>query len=1293
MLILPGAAALSPFRLQRLLTDLSVRVSGVSAVSTRFVHFVDLDNPLDAGERGVLDRLLHYGPRRADVEGRGTLFLVVPRPGTVSPWSSKATDIARNAGLAKVRRIERGIAYYVDVADGVVDTARPILAAALHDRMVEHVLDRLDDAARLFAHEAARPLRTIDVLGGGRPALERANRELGFALASDEIDYLSAAFAAIGRNPTDVELMMFAQANSEHCRHKIFNATWTADGIEQPMSLFGMIRNTYERGDVSDVLSAYADNAAVIRGHDARRFFPEPGTGRFAFHAEPVHIMMKVETHNHPTAIAPYPGASTGSGGEIRDEGAVGCGARPKAGLVGFSVSNLRVPGYEQPWEENHGRPDRIVSALQIMTDGPIGAAAFNNEFGRPAICGYFRTLEQLDRGRVRGYHKPIMIAGGLGNIREPHVQKRDMPAGSLLVVLGGPAMLIGLGGGAASSMTSGASDADLDFASVQRDNAEMEHRCQEVIDRCWQLGDRNPIRFIHDVGAGGLSNALPELVKDGGRGARIDLRRIPSADAALSPLELWCNEAQERYVLAIDPASLDTFREMCERERCPFAAVGEALDDNHLHVADPLLKSTPVDLPLSVLFGKPPKMRRAFARTTTIFDGLALRGMTVADAVTRVLRVPAVAGKGFLVTIGDRSVTGMVSRDQMVGPWQVPVADAGVTLTSYDAYAGEAVAMGERTPLAMVDAPASGRMAVAEAITNITSARIGKLQDIKLSANWMAAAGHPGEDQALFDTVRAVGMELCPALGIIIPVGKDSMSMHTRWQADGREHTVTAPLSLIVSAFAPVLDVRAGVTPRIRTDESAELLLVDLGAGRHRLGGSALALAWNQVGDEVPDLDDPTRLAAFFDVIQGCLADGRLLAYHDRSDGGLFVTLVEMAFAGHCGLDVDLTSLGSDLLPVLFSEELGAVLQVRAADLDDVLGRFAAAGLGGITHRIGAAVSGETVRFTSRGTEVYHGSRVDLHRAWAELSYAMQSRRDNPDCAREEYDSLLDTDDPGLSASLSYLPSEDVAAPYIATGARPRIAILREQGVNGQYEMAAAFDRAGFTAIDVHMSDVLSGRVDLGVFTGMAACGGFSYGDVLGAGEGWAKTILFNARARDQFTAFFNRTDTFTIGICNGCQMISNLREIVPGSSHWPRFVRNVSEQYEARVALVRVERSPSVVFAGMHGSQIPIVVAHGEGQAEFAESTALEGLEARGGVALRYIDTRGRQTQRFPANPNGSAGAVAAVCSEDGRVTITMPHPERVFRTVQNSWAPAEWGEDGAWMRLFRNARAWLG
>ena len=1293
MLILPGATALSPFRLHRLLDTLRATSTGIRSLGARYIHVAEVDGTLDAPERAVLDRLLHYGPRRASLEDRGQLFLVVPRPGTVSPWSSKATDIARNAGLSKVRRLERGVAYYVDADDGVDAEARTTIGAALHDRMVERVLFHLDEAATLFSHGTPRPLRTIDILGGGREALDLANREQGFALAPDEVEYLCAAFAGLGRNPTDVEVMMFAQANSEHCRHKIFNAVWTIDGTEQPRSLFGMIRNTYERGDAANVLSAYADNAAVIRGHRTRRFFPDLVAGRFTAHDEPVHILMKVETHNHPTAIAPYPGASTGSGGEIRDEGAVGRGGRPKAGLVGFSVSHLRVPGYEQPWEVHDGKPDRIVSALHIMTDGPIGAAAFNNEFGRPAICGYFRTLEQADGGRVRGYHKPIMIAGGLGNIREAHVHKGDMPPGSLLVVLGGPAMLIGLGGGAASSMTSGASDAELDFASVQRDNAEMEHRCQEVIDRCWQRGDRNPIRFIHDVGAGGLSNALPELVKDGGRGGRIDLRRIPSADTSLSPLEIWCNEAQERYVLAIAPADLDLFLDICARERCPAAVLGSAIDEAHLRIDDPQFGSSPVDVPLSVLFGAPPKMRRAFERTVSARPPLSLEGITIAEAAARVLRMPSVAGKGFLVTIGDRTVTGLVSRDQMVGPWQVPVADAGVTLASYDDDVGEAMAMGERAPLAVIDAPASGRMAVAEAITNIASARIARLQDVKLSANWMAAAGHPGEDQALFDTVRAVGMELCPALGLVIPVGKDSMSMHTQWRADGRDHAVTAPLSLIVSAFAPVLDVRACVTPQLRPEVDAALLVIDLGAGRNRLGGSALALAWNQVGDEAPDVDDPSRVKAFFDLIQGCLADGLLLAYHDRSDGGLFATLCEMAFAGHCGLDVDISALGTDPLTALFSEELGAVFQVRAEALSSVLAKISHAGLETLTHRLGRAVPGDTVRLSSAGREVYRASRTALHRGWAELSFAMQSRRDNPDCAREEYDGLLDAEDPGLSARLSYTTADDVAAPFIATGVRPRVAILREQGVNGQYEMAAAFDRAGFDAIDVHMSDVLSGRTDLATFKGVAACGGFSYGDVLGAGEGWAKTILFNARARDQFATFFARPDTFTLGICNGCQMVSNLREIVPGSSHWPRFVRNVSEQYEARVALVRVEQSSSIVLAGMHGSRIPIVVAHGEGQSEFGDSGAVAALEARGGVALRYVDTRGRPTQRFPANPNGSTAAVAAVCSEDGRVTITMPHPERVFRAVQNSWRPAEWGEDGAWMRLFRNARAWLG
>ena len=1293
MLILPGAAALSPFRLQRLLARVSSDTPGVTAIGARFVHFADVDASLSAADASVLEQLLTYGPRRAPVDEQGALFLVVPRPGTVSPWSSKATDIVRNAGLAGVKRVERGVAYYVTSKTPLTSDQRASVAAQLHDRMVEAVLGSLDEAAQLFAQGAPRPLATVDVLGGGQAALERANAERGFALASDEIEYLVEAFRGLGRNPTDVELMMFAQANSEHCRHKIFNATWTIDGEEQAKSLFAMIRNTHQVANDPDVLSAYSDNAAVIRGHQARRFFPDPETGRFTFHDEPVHIMMKVETHNHPTAIAPYSGASTGSGGEIRDEGAVGVGARPKAGLVGFSVSNLHVPGLEQPWEHGYGKPERIVTPLQIMLDGPIGAAAFNNEFGRPAICGYFRTLEQPDGNRVWGYHKPIMIAGGLGNIREGHVLKRDMPAGSLLVVLGGPAMLIGLGGGAASSMTSGASDADLDFASVQRDNAEMEHRCQEVIDRCWQMGEANPIRFIHDVGAGGLSNALPELVKDGGRGARIELRRVPSADAGLSPLEIWCNEAQERYVLAIQPSDLDTFTAICERERCPFAVVGEALEDPSLHVSDEALGGAPVDLPLSVLFGKAPRMKREFGRRAPKVDPLSLDDVTIVEAAGRVLRMPSVSGKGFLVTIGDRSVTGLIHRDQMVGPWQVPVADAGITLTSYDAYTGEAMAMGERTPLAMVDAPAAGRMAVGEALTNIASARINALRDVKLSANWMAAAGQPGQDQALYDTVKAVGMELCPALGLVIPVGKDSMSMHTRWTDEGQAKAVTAPLSLIVSAFAPVPDVRQSVTPQLRPDVDSDLLLVDLGNGKNRLGGSALAQAWGQVGNSVPDVDDAAHLKAFFGVIQSCLRDGRLLAYHDRSDGGLFTTLVEMTFAGHCGLDIDIAALGPNAVAALFNEELGAVLQVRRAHVGDVCGRFAAAGLSAMVHDIGRATPGHTIRITNGRTEACRATRMALHRAWAELSYTMQSLRDNPTCAREEYDTLLDDNDAGLSATLTYAPSDDIAAPFINTGARPRVAILREQGVNSQYEMAASFDRAGFDTFDVHMSDILAGRVDLATFKGLAACGGFSYGDVLGAGEGWAKTILFNARARDQFEAFFTRQDTFSFGSCNGCQMMANLHDIIPGTAHWPKFVRNLSEQYEARVALVRIEQSPSILFQGMHGSVLPIVVAHGEGRAEFRADDTLGALEQQGGVALRWVDSRGQTTQRYPANPNGSTAAIASVTSADGRVTITMPHPERVFRTVQNSWTPAGWTEDGGWLRLFRNARVWLG
>ena len=1293
MLTLPGAAALSHFRLRRLLVELQAEHRGIAAVSAQYIHFAEIDSELDEASRSVLIRLLEYGPRLDSGAFEGELLLVVPRAGTISPWSSKATDIARNCGLKSITRLERGIAYYLQCETPLTPSQRQRLAVLLHDRMVEQVLDSFTAAESLFVHAAPRPLNEIDVLEGGRAALSEANRRFGFALADDEIDYLLDSFRAIGRNPTDVELMMFAQANSEHCRHKIFNASWSIDGEAQSHSLFGMIRNTYESGDTQDVLSAYADNAAVIRGPEAQRFYPDPDTRSFSFNLQPVHILMKVETHNHPTAIAPYPGASTGSGGEIRDEGAVGVGARPKAGLTGFSVSNLNVPGFGQPWEHGYGKPARMASALQIMLEGPIGGAAFNNEFGRPAICGYFRTYEQYENGpesRMRGYHKPIMIAGGMGNIREDHVQKGDMRPGARLIVLGGPAMLIGLGGGAASSMDSGASDAELDFASVQRDNAEMEHRCQEVIDRCWQLGERNPICFIHDVGAGGLSNALPELVKDGGCGGVFSLRDVPSADSGLSPLELWCNESQERYVLAVPDDQMAIFEAICQRERCPYAVVGEAIADARLELADTLFQNKPVDLDLSVLFGKPPRMHRQFDRINAPVPSFATQIDDLGEAIRRVLRLPAVASKSFLITIGDRSVTGLVSRDQMVGRWQVPVADAGLTLTGFRGYTGEAVSMGERTPLAVRDAPASGRMAIAEAITNIASAPINRLSDIKLSANWMAAAGQPGEDQALYDTVRAAGMDLCPALGIVIPVGKDSMSMHTRWEHHGEERAVTAPLSLIVSAFAPVSDVRKAVTPVLdRNRLDSRLLLIDLGRGQNRLGGSALAQVYAEPGGAVPDLDEPALLQGFFDAMQGCLQQSLLLAYHDRSDGGLLTTALEMAFAGRCGLQLELP--GSPV-ETLFSEELGAVMQVAVGDYDRVKTLFAERGLADTLVDIGMPTAIQHIRIESAGRLVFEAPRGELQQIWAELSYRLQALRDNPTCAEQEFESILDDDDPGLLSRLSFDAEEDVAAPFIATGKRPKVAILREQGVNGQYEMAAAFDRAGMDCVDVHMSDIISGEVSLRSFHGLAACGGFSYGDVLGAGEGWAKSVLFNNRARDGFEQFFQRENTFSLGVCNGCQMMSNLRELIPGATHWPRFVRNLSEQYEARVVQVRVESSPSVLLSDMTGSLIPIVVSHGEGRAEFVPD-ALHGLDQRSGVALRYIDAQGDPAERFPANPNGSEGAVASVCSSDGRVTIMMPHPERVYRAVQNSWRDPVWVEDGPWTRLFRNARRWLG
>lgn len=1295
MEILRGSPALSAFRITKLLARFQDAHLPVSDIYAEYVHFADVSTPLAADEKARIQRLLKYGPSLAEHTPEGRLILVTPRPGTISPWSSKATDIAHNCDLPQVLRLERGLAFYVK-APQLTDAQWSLLAALLHDRMMEVVLSDLNQAEQLFAHHQPAPLQSVDVLGEGRDALDKANRKLGLALADDEIDYLLAAFEKLGRNPNDIELYMFAQANSEHCRHKIFNADWIIDGEQQPKSLFKMIKNTMEKTP-DHVLSAYKDNAAVMEGSQVGRFYADAEKGQYDFHQEEAHILMKVETHNHPTAISPWPGAATGSGGEIRDEGATGRGAKPKAGLVGFSVSNLRIPGFEQPWEEDFGKPDRIVTALDIMTEGPLGGAAFNNEFGRPALNGYFRTYEEQVNSHngveLRGYHKPIMLAGGIGNIRADHVQKGEITVGAKLIVLGGPAMNIGLGGGAASSMASGQSDADLDFASVQRDNPEMERRCQEVIDRCWQLGEDNPILFIHDVGAGGLSNAMPELVSDGERGGRFNLRDILNDEPGMTPLEVWCNESQERYVMAVAPEKLELFAELCKRERAPFAVIGEATEEMHLSLEDSHFDNKPIDMPLDVLLGKTPKMTRDVTTLKAQGEPLVRDSITVADAVNRVLHLPAVAEKTFLVTIGDRSVTGMVARDQMVGPWQIPVANCAVTTASLDSYYGEAMALGERAPVALLDFAASGRLAVGEALTNIAATQIGSLKRIKLSANWMAAAGHPGEDAGLYEAVKAVGEELCPALGITIPVGKDSMSMKTRWQHGTEQREMTSPMSLVITAFARVEDVRRTVTPQLQPQQDNALLLIDLGKGVNALGATALSQVYRQLGDKPADVRDAQQLAGFFNAMQVLVADGKLLAYHDRSDGGLLVTLAEMAFTGHCGVEADIAALGNDSLAALFNEELGAVIQVAAADRAQVEQVFAQHGLADCVHVLGKAVQGDRFVITSGDSAVYSESRTTLRTWWAETTWQMQRLRDNPACADQEHDAKKNDQDPGLNVALTFKPEEDIAAPYIATGARPKVAVLREQGVNSHVEMAAAFHRAGFDAVDVHMSDLLAGRRGLEAFQTLVACGGFSYGDVLGAGEGWAKSILFNSRVRDEFETFFHRPQTLALGVCNGCQMMSNLRELVPGSEAWPRFVRNQSERFEARFSLVEVAASPSLMLEGMVGSRMPIAVSHGEGFVEVRDDAHLATLEHKGLVALRFVDHFGKVTQQYPANPNGSPNGITAVTNESGRVTIMMPHPERVFRTVSNSWHPEEWGEDSPWMRIFRNARKQLG
>ena len=1284
MLVFDGQPALSAFRLERLNRDLNRALPDFRVGAARYVYFVDVD-PASEVDRETLCRVL----KASNEPARPATLWVVPRLGTLSPWSTKATEILRGCSI-DVKRVERGVAFMVEKPPMPGSTQWQKLAQVLHDRMTQSVLVSLDEAASLFRAGAPAPLEHIELGADPATALRDANVRLGLALAADEIEYLIARYAELGRDPTDVELMMFAQANSEHCRHKVFNASWTIDGAEKDRSLFAMIKNSHQVSP-AHTLSAYKDNAAVIEGNAAFRFLPG-SDGRFAATNEAVPYAIKVETHNHPTAIAPYPGAATGAGGEIRDEGATGRGAKPKAGLVGYTTSYLRIPEWQRPWEKERPLPPRMATAFEIMRDAPIGAAAFNNEFGRPCLGGYFRTFEQEtgDPNYRRGYDKPIMIAGGLANMRAPHVEKGTLQPGDAIVVLGGPAMLIGLGGGAASSVAGGDSSEELDFASVQRDNAEMERRCQEVIDRCWALGEANPLVSVHDVGAGGLSNAIPEILNDSHVGGLLELRKVPSADPALSPMQIWCNESQERYVLGLRAADVERFAALCERERCPYAVVGEVTAERRLILGDAADGSRPIDLPMDVLFGKPPKMHRDAKRKAQRLDIVPdLDGIALDDALQRVLRAPAVGSKSFLVTIGDRTVGGLCSRDQMVGPWQVPVADCAVTLTDFDGYAGEAMAMGERVPVAVLSAPASARLAVGETITNLAAAPIADIGEIRLSANWMAAVAAPGEDVALFDAVQAVGMELCPALGISIPVGKDSLSMATVWQLDGRKQKTVSPVSLNITGFARVTDARQALTPQLRTDAGeTELWLIDLGARKNRLGGSILAQVYNRSAGLPADVDDPQRLKNFFAAIQAANAKGLLLAYHDRADGGALITLIEMALAGHCGIDVEMNGWGESILASLFSEELGAVVQIRAGDREAFLALLAEYKLDKLANFCGNPHKRKRVKLWLGGESLARWPWEDLMRGWSETSYQMAKLRDNPQSARDEDGWRNDDGDPGITPKLAFNPADDIAAPYIHIDGRPKIAILREQGVNGQVEMAAAFTRAGFDAYDVHMSDLQSGRHSLADYRGFAACGGFSYGDVLGAGRGWATSILLNARLRDQFAAFFADSTKFALGVCNGCQMLAALKEIIPGAEGWPSFERNASEQYEARLVTLEVVDSPSLFFKGMAGSRIPVAVAHGEGRAEFAKGSDAR----RTTVSLRYVDNYGRATEAYPLNPNGSPGGLAGITAADGRVTALMPHPERVFRSVQMSWAPREWGEDSPWMRMFRNARVWV-
>lgn len=1299
---LNGARALSDFRAARVLAALQRVSSNIEAVSGRFVHFVHASRELTKAEEERLASLLTYGDAAEDVRA-DLAFMVVPRLGTISPWASKATDIVKNCGIEGVLRVERGTVYSLALKAPLTEEEAAQAAGVLHDRMTESVVARDFPAENLFVELEGRPMATVALVEEGRPAFERANVEMGLALSPDEIDYLTDAFTKIGRNPTDVELMMFAQANSEHCRHKIFNARWTVDGEEREETLFGMIRRTHKMAP-QGTITAYADNAAIFEGAEVTRLYPRPGSGNefgrvFERKDEMTHTVFKVETHNHPTAISPFPGASTGSGGEIRDEGATGRGARPKAGLCGFTTSNLNLPELPQGFENDsdtvtgektdakYGAPSRIATPLSIMTEGPLGGAAFNNEFGRPNILGYFRTFEANIGGTRYGYHKPIMLAGGIGNIRDDQTKKDVPPAGSLLIVLGGPGMRIGLGGGAASSMTTGSNSEALDFDSVQRGNPEMERRAQEVIDRCWSMGDENPIIAIHDVGAGGLSNAMPELADLSGKGATFDLSKVPVEESGMSPLEIWCNESQERYVIALDAAKIDIFRDFCERERCPFAVLGTITEEADLKLTRP--EETPaVDMPMEVLLGKAPRMHRDVAHVETKLSAFKSEGLDLAKAVTDVLRHPTVGSKSFLITIGDRSVGGLVSRDQMVGPWQVPVADCGVTTLGFETNRGEAMSMGERTPIAVIDAAAASRMAVGEALTNIAAADV-KLPEVKLSLNWMAACGAKGEDAKLFDAVKGAS-DFCVALGISVPVGKDSLSMRTAWEDNGEKKSVTSPVSLIASAAAPVGDVTLTLTPELRKIPSV-LVLADLGCGRARMGGSILAQVAQRFGDTAPDCEDPAMLARFMGALRTLVNEGAVVAYHDRADGGLAATASEMMFASRLGVKLDLTSLtkDADVFAALFNEELGGLMQVPAEKAARVAEVMREAGLASVCHFVGEVVDDDALTISANGAELARLDRADLQKAWTEVSWQIARGRDNPACADSEFARIERKEDTGLFAKTTFDVNEDVAAPMILTGVRPKIAILREQGVNSQTEMAAAFTRAGFDAYDVHMTDLLTGRADLAEFTGLACCGGFSYGDVLGAGGGWAKTILHNDRMVEMFRTFFNREDTFGLGICNGCQMMSHLRDLIPGASHWPEFVRNTSEQFEARLVNVEVLESPSIFFAGMAGSVMPVVNSHGEGRVQFLRPEDAALVKA----AARFVDPCGNPTEVYPYNPNGSKGGLTSVTTEDGRFTIMMPHPERSHRAQQLSWHPAEWTDASGWMRMFRNARKWVG